>query len=102
MMIGRHLVMHWCRLQDRIALSSGEAELYSGVRGISEAINLFEMTQEMHPTQTFKITHHVDAVACKGILLRHGAGQLKHLDGNFALRGALHMSHTNEFALMTA
>ena len=79
-MIGGHLISHWCRLQDRIALSSGEAELYAGVRGISEGINLLELMKEMDPHGTYCLEHNVDATACKGILLRHGAGGLKHLE----------------------
>ena len=76
MMIGSHSIAHWCRVQERIALSSGEAELYAGVRGISEAIHIKELTQEMGLSGGFRIEHHVDAAACKGILLRRGAGQL--------------------------
>ena len=79
-MIGSHTITHWCRLQDRVALSSGEAELYSGVRGLGEVINLYELILEMDPSRTQKIEHFVDVVACKGVLLRHGAGQLKHLE----------------------
>ncbi len=63
-----------------MALSSGEAELYSSVRGISEAINLLELVREIHTGKSYSIGHRVDAVACKGVLLRHGTGQLKHLE----------------------
>ncbi len=79
-MMGSHVIHHWCRLQDRIALSSGEAELYSGVRGISEVLNLYELIKEWEPKVDLKIEHRIDAEACKGVLLRHGVGQLKHLE----------------------
>ena len=81
-MIGNHLISHWCKLQDRITLSSGEAELYSGVRGLSEGTSLLELTRDMEPHKGHEIEHSVDAVACRDILLRHGTGQLKHLETN--------------------
>ena len=34
--LGTHLIAAWSRVQPRIALSSGKAELYAGMRGISE------------------------------------------------------------------
>ena len=37
-MLGNHLIAAWSRVQPRIALSSGEAELYAGLRGISESL----------------------------------------------------------------
>ena len=37
---GDHLIAAWSRVQPRIALSSGEAELYAGMRGISEILGL--------------------------------------------------------------
>ena len=78
-MVGAHLIAHWCRVQPRIALSSGEAEFYSSIRGVQEAINVEEMIIEEGEFEPC-LVHHVDAVACKGILLRHGVGQLKHLE----------------------
>ena len=33
-----HLIAAWSRVQPRIALSSREAELYAGMRGISETL----------------------------------------------------------------
>ena len=61
-----------------MALSSGEAELNSAVKGISEAIGLRELLREiLQVTVTIRI--HVDASACKGMLLRHGTGKVKHL-----------------------
>ena len=36
--LGDHLVAAWSRVQRRIALSSGEAELCAGMRGISETL----------------------------------------------------------------
>ena len=39
--LGTHLFAVWSRVQPRIALSSGEAELYAGMRGISETLGSF-------------------------------------------------------------
>ena len=36
--LGDHLIAAWSRVQPRTALSSGEAELYAGLRGISETL----------------------------------------------------------------
>ena len=56
------------KLQANLALSSGEAELNSAVKGISEAIGLRELLREiLQVTVTIRI--HVDASACKGMLL---------------------------------
>ena len=52
--------------------------LNSVVKGISEAIGLRELLQEiLLVTVTIRI--HVDASACKWMLLRHGTGKVKHL-----------------------
>ena len=40
-MLGNHLVAAWSRVQPRIALSSGEAELHAGLREISETLGSF-------------------------------------------------------------
>ena len=76
--LGTSTIHHWSKLQANVALSSGEAELNSAVKGISEAIGLRELLREiLQVTLTIRI--HVDASACKGMLLRHGTGKVKHL-----------------------
>ena len=45
--IGHHLVQHWCRRQPVIALSSGEAELYSSVCGLTRMLGLVNVLREM-------------------------------------------------------
>ena len=70
--------MHWSNTQSNIALSSAEAELNATVKGLSELIgfsNLIRETLRVKP----RLTLHTDASACKGMLLRHGAGKVKHL-----------------------
>ena len=37
---GTHLISHWSRVQNNVALSSGEAELNSSVKGLSEVIGI--------------------------------------------------------------
>ena len=69
---------HWSKMQSNIALSSAEAELNACVKGLSELISLHNLIVEtlgVTPTMTLC----TDASACKGMLLRHGAGKVKHL-----------------------
>ena len=77
--MGEHLVSHWSRAQTVVALSSGEAELYSGVCGLTRAIGIRNLVQELWGPSWGSLTHCVDAVACKAILLRKGAGAVKHI-----------------------
>jgi hypothetical protein len=74
---GRHLIAHWSKLQGNIALSSGEAELNAAVKGVSEVIGVQEMCKEFGYDPGVIIS--TDASVCKSILLRHGAGKIKHL-----------------------
>ena len=75
---GRHLLHHWCRVQARGALSTGEAELCAQIQGLQVLLSLIE---ELRPAEcrTLKCVAEVDSTASKGIMLRHGVGQLKHL-----------------------
>ena len=75
---GRHAVRHWPAAQSTIALSSGEAELNAAVKGMSETIGLYNLISETWGiTPTVELC--VDASACKGMVLRHGSGKVKHL-----------------------
>ena len=79
--IGHHLVQHWCRRQPVIALSSGEAELYSSVCGLTRMLGLVNVLREIQgKTWGDPLVHAVDASACKSMLLRHGSRGLKHLE----------------------
>ena len=73
--LGNLLITAWTRVQPRIALSSGEAELCAGMRGISETRGFVHLMRE------FKSVHRLDASACRAIMLRRGCGGLKHLTG---------------------
>ena len=76
-MVGHHLIGHGGRTQATIALSSGEAELNASVKGASEGLGLQQLSQEIR----FPLALHLlgDSSAAKGILLRTGAGAIKHL-----------------------
>ena len=71
-MLGDHLIAAWSRVQPRIALSSGEAELYAVLRGISEMLGFVHMMREFHKPNWGQIIHRVDANACRAIMLRRG------------------------------
>ena len=77
--LGNHLIAAWCRVQPRIALSSGEAELYAGLRGISETLGLVHMMREFHTQDWGRIIHRVEASACRAVMLRRSCGRLKHI-----------------------
>ena len=71
-MLGKQLIAAWSRVQPRIALSSGEAELYAGFRDISETLGFVHMMREFHTQDWCRIIHRVDASACRAIMLRRG------------------------------
>ena len=71
-------LLHYCRLQDTIALSTGEAELKSVCKGVCEALGLREVV-EFLLNRPVGLLHGTDATAAWGILKRRGAGSLKHL-----------------------
>ena len=77
--LGNHLIAALSRVQPRIALSSGEAELYAGMRGISEALGFVHMMREFKTNDWGRIVHRADASACCAIVLRRGCGGLKHI-----------------------
>ena len=77
--MGDNLIAAWSRVQPRIALSSGEAELYAGMRGISETLGFVHMMREFKTDDWDRFVHRVDASACRAIMLRRGCGGLKHI-----------------------
>ena len=68
----------WSKTQSNIALSSGEAELNSCVKAISECLSVIHVWEEMFH-EGLEASVYVDSSACKGMLLRSGAGKVKHL-----------------------
>ena len=77
---GAHLLGHWTKIQPRITLSSGEAELYSSVKGLGNALGMWNLMREMMGGDFGKLRHHVDASACKAMLLRKRTGTMEHLE----------------------
>ena len=74
---GRHWISFWCRLQNNIALSSGEAELSSLLKGCSEGILLKNVLEEMN--QQVHLEAFCDSSSARGISNREGVGKVKHL-----------------------
>ena len=74
---GLHLLQHWCKQQDKVALSSGEAELKAACKCIAE---LLEMREALNfvTGRSAQLSLHLDAQATECILHRQGAGKLKH------------------------
>ena len=70
---------HWCKAQDRITRSSGEAEVKACCKAISELLGLRNAI-EFLLHKPIRLEMKLDATAAKGIAHRQGAGQLKHLD----------------------
>ena len=76
------MLSFWCRIQDRIALSSGEAELLAGNRGLISFLGFLNLFREMWHDKfgTNQLVHYVDATAARSVMLRHGSGSMKHLE----------------------
>ena len=79
-MIGGHLIRHWSRKQHAVALSSGEAELYSLNKGGQESLGLKQMAGELGWHLAIKLK--TDSAAARGTIARTGAGKLKHIQVN--------------------
>ena len=44
---GRHLLHQWCRVQARVVLSTGEAELYAQIQSLRELLSLKYLMEEL-------------------------------------------------------
>ena len=78
MLLGGIPLAFWSKTQSNIALSSGEAELNSSVKAISECLSVIHLWDELHH-EKLNASVYVDSSACKGMLLRSGTGKVKHL-----------------------
>ena len=76
-MNGAHLILHWSRTQQTIALSSAEAELNAMCKGGQEGLAAIIMAGEVGLNVTLRIR--TDASAAVGIIQRQGSGRVKHL-----------------------
>ena len=79
-MLGSHLLKAWSSTQAVVSLSSGEAEYYGLVKGISQALGVKSMMQDIGIE--VKIIAKTDASAAKGIALRRGMGKVRHIEVN--------------------
>ena len=77
--LGNHLIAAWSRVQPRITLGSGEAELCAGMRGISETLGFVHLMREFESNDWGRIVHRVNVSACRVIMLRRGCGGLEHI-----------------------
>ena len=75
---GHHPIVHWSKLQANVALSSGEAELNSQVKGIMEGLGVRNAARDLG--LELQIRTHADSSASRGILTRIGVGKMKHLE----------------------
>ena len=79
MLHGTHVLCTWSVTQSVQALSSGEAEFYSVLKGTVEALGLSALAEELgfrfRPPRVG-----TDSTAAKGAASRHGLGKLKHLE----------------------
>ena len=78
MVMGNHLIRSWSLTQSIIALSSGEAEYYSLVKGCSNGLGLKAMNMELGVDMELQIN--TDASAAIGIAKRTGFGKIRHID----------------------
>ena len=77
MLRGSHLVMHWSRTQQVVALSSCEAELNALCKAAQEGLAAANLAGELK--QKVKLELLTDSSAAGGVLMRQGAGKVKHL-----------------------
>ena len=75
--IGQRLVKSWSSTQAVVALSSGEAELYSIIKGSTQAIGLLQTAMDLGMQLHARVRS--DSTAALGILQREGIGKLRHV-----------------------
>ena len=70
----------WSTTQNVIALSSGEAEYYSMVKGGSVGLGIRSDLRDMGVNKSIRLS--TDASAAKGIASRKGLGKVRHIEVN--------------------
>ena len=76
-MYGKHLLAHWSRTQQCVALSSGEAELNATLKAACEGLGIKYLMDEINAEVGLEIFG--DSSAAQGTLQRLGSGKVKHL-----------------------
>ena len=74
---GWHSIKTWSTTQTVVALSSGEAELYSLTKGAAQALGIMSMANDLGVKLEGMIN--TDASATLGIIQRQGLGKLRHI-----------------------
>ena len=77
-MLGHHMIKSWSTTQTVIALSLGEAEYYSMVKGGSVGLGVQAMLTEIGVPLNLVLK--CDASAAVGIVMRRGLGRVRHID----------------------
>ena len=78
--IGSHTIRGWSNTQKVIALSSGEAEYYGIVKGISEAMGTKSLLGDLGINMKIQVKE--DSSAALGIASRTGLGKVRHIEVN--------------------
>ncbi len=80
-MMGSHLIKSWSSTQkNAISLSSGEAELYSIVKGVGTGLGIQQFLEDMGVSAAMRV--HTDSAAAQGICKRVGLGTQRHIAVN--------------------
>ena len=77
LMRGGHLISHWARTQQLVALSSAEAELNAAVKAAQEGLGVAHLEEEFGRWLVVQL--YGDSSANHGMIQRQGAGKVKHL-----------------------
>ena len=77
MLRGCHVIAHWSRTQQLIALSSAEAELNAAVKAAQEGLGIAHLEEEFG--RWIVVQLYGDSSANHGMIARQGAGKVKHL-----------------------
>ena len=75
---GSHVVKSWSSTQSVIALSSGESEFYSIVKGCSQGLGLRSLLMDLGVESKVKLL--TDASTGKAIASRRGLGKVRHIE----------------------
>ena len=76
--MGSHCLKTWAKTQGPVALSSGEAEYYSMVKGAIEGLGMQTLARDLGWSLALRL--HVDSSAAKAIASRQGMGKIRHLE----------------------
>lgn len=94
MMVGGHFIKGWSMTQVLVALSSGDAELYGGVKASTETLGHIAMMSDFN----MKMRGHVfsDWSAAFGIIKRNGLGRTHHIQTAYLwVQDAAEIGHWN-------